>query len=188
MNAENTLKSSESPLARLKRVSMAARLASYAAALLMGLGMAWLWSDPESLANHARGTIGVTVTPPTVAVRSYWLALAAGTVPAGLFIYAMLRLASLFGRFGKGRVLEVANAVELGRIGWLLIFFGAATPVARALQSVALTYDNPVGRRQLAITIDPGMFGALAAGAVLVAFGLVLREAMRLSDENQSFV
>lgn len=80
------------------------------------------------------------------------------------------------------------NATELSRIGWLLFAFGAVAPIIRPLQSVALTFDNPPGQKQLAITLHPGVFGALAAGAVLVAFGLVLREAVRLADENQSFV
>ena len=74
------------------------------------------------------------------------------------------------------------------RVGWLLTAMGVATPLARALQSVALTFDNPSGQKQLAITLDPGTFGVLAAGAALVAFGLVLKEAVRLADENQSFV
>jgi hypothetical protein len=187
MGVANILRS-EDALARLKRVSTAACLASYAAALLMGFGVAWVWSDPDSLAIHARGTIGVTGALPATTMRSYWLALFLGTIPAGLFIYAMLRLAKLFGRFGKGHVLEVGNAVELSRVGWVLVLFGAATPVARALQGVALTFHSPAGGTQLAITLDPGIFGALAAGATLVAFGLVLREAIRLADENDSFV
>ena len=70
----------------------------------------------------------------------------------------------------------------------LLVACGAATPVVRALQSIAMTIDNPPGQRHLAITLDPGVFAAMAAGAALIAFGYVLREAIRLSDENQSFV
>lgn len=175
-------------LERLRRVSTAARFLCYAAAALMAVGMVWLWSDPERLATYARGTVGLTAATIAPSARGYWAALVFGAVPAGLFIAAMLSLAALFGRFGKGRVLEEENARRLGRIGWLFLGLGLATPFARALQSVALTFDNPAGQRHLAVTLDPGTFGALAAGAALVAFGLVLREAVRLSDENQSFV
>ncbi len=175
-------------MARLRRVAGAARLFSYAAAALMGFGMIWLWSDADNLGNYARGVVGATAAPAVLTPRAYWSALAIGSLPAGLFVYAMVRLAVLFGRFGKGRVLEAGNAVALSRIGWLFVAFGLASPVARALQSVALTIDNPPGQKQLAIGLDPGIFGALAAGAALVAFGLVLREAVRLSDENQDFI
>ena len=73
-----------------------------------------------------------------------------------------------------------------GGISVVLFFWGLARePMA---QSVALTFDNPSGQKQLAITLDPGTFGVLAAGAALVAFGLVLKEAVRLADENRSFV
>jgi hypothetical protein len=175
-------------MARLRRVSTIARFACFTAAALMAFGTVWLWRDPEQLAAYARGTVGVSAPIGPLSVRGYWFALAVGLVPAGLFVAAMLRLASLFGRFSRGQVLEEANAERLTRVGWLLTAMGVATPLARGLQSVALTFDNPSGQKQLAITLDPGMFGALAAGAALVAFGLVLKEAVRLADENQGFV
>lgn len=177
-----------SSLARLRRVSIVARILCYAAAMLMLFGMVWLWGNPEHLSAYARGTIGLNPPVGASSGRGYWAALAIGLVPAGLFVAAMLRLAGLFARFGRGQVLEEENAERLTRIGWLLTALGMATPLARTLQGLALTFDNPPGQRQLAISIDPGTFGALAAGAALVAFGLVLREAVRLSDENQSFV
>ncbi len=89
-------------------------------------------------------------------------------------------------KIAAGYTLVMLVVIWLGN--WLLTALGLATPLARTLQGLALTFDNPPGQRQLAISIDPGTFGALAAGAALVAFGLVLREAVRLSDENQSFV
>jgi hypothetical protein len=177
-----------SAMARLRRVSMVARILCIVAAALMAFGAVWLWRDPEQLAAYARSTIGVSAPVGPLSERVYWVALTIGLVPAGLFVAAMLRLSSLFGRFGRGRVLEEENARRLTRVGWLLTAMGVATPLARGLQSVALTFDNPSGQKQLAITLDPGTFGALAAGAALVAFGLVLKEAVRLADENQSFV
>lgn len=180
---------SEGPaMARLRRVSTVARFLCVAAAALMALGTVWLWRDPELLAAYVRGTIGLSAPVGPPSERGYWSALAIGLVPAGLFVAAMLRLAGLFGRFGRGRVLEEENAQRLTRIGWLLTSMGVATPLSRMLQSIAFTFDNPPGQRHLAVTLDPGMFGALAAGAALVAFGLVLKEAVRLADENQSFV
>lgn len=177
-----------SAMARLRRVSTLARVLCFAAAALMAVGAVWLWRDPEQLAAYARSTIGVSAPIGSLSERGYWAALTIGLVPAGLFVAAMLRLSSLFGRFGRGQVLEEENAQRLTRVGWLLTAMGVATPLARALQSVALTFDNPSGQKQLAITLDPGTFGVLAAGVALVAFGLVLREAVRLADENQSFV
>lgn len=176
------------PLFKLRRVSAVARALCYAAAALMVFGMVWLWRDPDSLVLHARSAIGLTAATIAPSARGYWAALVVGMIPAGLFVTAMLRLATLFARFGRGQVLEEANAARLVRVGWLFVALGLSTPVARMLQSVALTFDNPAGQRHLAVTLDPGTFGALAAGAALVAFGLVLKEAVRLADENQSFV
>lgn len=154
----------------------------------MFFGLIWLWTDPEALASHARSAIGLANAPIAPSPRGYWAAFALAWVPAAFFILAMLRLGNLFRAFGEGRVLVDENATRLAQVGWLLAGFGAVTPVVRAAQSLALTFDNPGGQRQIAIMLDPGIFAALAAGATLIAFGLVPREAIRLSDENQSFV
>jgi len=188
MSDSKRLDGQEMSMARLRRFAQMVRLCSYGAAVLMVLGMIWLWSDHEQITHYARTGIGIANVPVASTPRSYWLALAACSIPAGLFIYVMVRLAVLFGRFGKGQVLKDENAVALSGIGWWFVVLGLGTPTARALQSIALTFDNPPGQRQLAVVLDPGIFGALAAGAALVAFGLVLREAIRLADENESFV
>jgi len=179
---------SRAALSRLRQVGRAVRLFSAVAAALMVLGIVWVWSDGAQMVSYARGVAGATAAPAALSPGAYWTSLGLGLIPAAVFVHAMMRLAALFGRFAKGNVLESENAVALGRIGWLLIGFGVLSPIARALQSVAFTLGNPVGQRQLAVQLDPGVFGALAAGATLVAFGLVLREAIRLDEENKSFV
>lgn len=173
---------------RLRKVSLWARGFSYAAGALMVFGLIWLWTDADALFQHARGTIGLRDALIAPSPRGYWAAFGLAWIPALLFVLAMLRLGTLFRAFGEGRVLVDENAASLLRVGWLLVGCGAATPVVRALQSIAMTIDNPPGQKHLAITLDPGVFAAMAAGAALIAFGHVLREAIRLSDENQSFV
>ena len=174
--------------ARLRRVGQAVRLFTAAAGGVMLLGMVWVWTDEVAVWDYARKDVGASAAPATLPARAYWIALALATIPAGLFVYAMARLAKLFDRFGRGRVLELENAAALRQVGWLLIAFGLASPFVRAMQSVVFTWANPAGRRQLSVMLDPGIFAALAAGGALVAFGLVLRETIRLHDENQSFV
>jgi len=179
---------SQEAVGRLRRISRWARAFSYVAGALMLFGLIWLWADAEALSQYARSSIGLRDAAVAASGRGYWAAFALACIPAGLFVLAMLRLGSLFRAFGEGRVLVEQNAAGLVRVGWLLACFGATTPIVRALQSVALTFDNPQGQRHLAITLDPGTFAALAAATALIAFGHVLREAMRLADENQSFV
>ncbi|SIQ23257.1 MAG: DUF2975 domain-containing protein [Bosea sp. (in: a-proteobacteria)] len=173
---------------RLRKVSLFARAFSYAAGALMVVGLVWLWTDTDALLHHARSTIGLRDALIAPSPRGYWAAFGLAWIPALLFVLAMLRLGRLFRAFGQGRVLVDDNATSLLRVGWLLVACGAVTPVVRALQSIAITIDNPPGHGYLAITLDPGVFAAMAAGAALIAFGHVLREAIRLSDENQSFV
>jgi hypothetical protein len=179
---------SQEAAGRLRRISRWARAFSYVAAALMLFGLIWLWTDAEALSDYARSSIGLRNSALAASGRGYWAAFALAWIPAGLFVLAMVRLGGLFQAFGEGRVMVEDNAAGLVRVGWLLACFGATSPIVRALQSVALTFDNPQGQRHLAITLDPGIFAALAAAAALIAFGHVLREAIRLADENQSFV
>ena len=64
-----------SAMARLRRVSMVARILCIAAAALMAFGAVWLWRDPEQLAAYARGTIGVSAPVGPFSERGYWAAL-----------------------------------------------------------------------------------------------------------------
>jgi hypothetical protein len=172
----------------MRRIGTAVRIFSLAAIGVTCVGLAWLGADPDRFARYARSAVGVNVGQLSVLSPGYWLALALAALPAGPFIQAMWLLARLFRRFEQGHVLEQANAATMSRIGWLFVAAGIATPLSRMLQSVALTYDGTQGGRQLAVGLDAGSFGMIAAGVALFGFGLVLREAVRLARENDSFV
>ena len=61
-------------------------------------------------------------------------------------------------------------------------------PLSSAAVFVALTYSNPPGNRQLAISLSLDNYVALIVGGVLLAVAWVMVEATRIADEHASFV
>ena len=79
--------------------------------------------------------------------------------------------------FGK------ANAPGAG--GWVAAVLAI---VSRTVAVLAATLSNPPGERMLTIGFGtPDMMG-LTTGAAFLAMGLVMREAVRLADDNAGFV
>lgn len=58
----------------------------------------------------------------------------------------------------------------------------------RPLIELALTLDNAPGQRSVSIALSLEMLANGVTGAGLLAIATVLREAVRLHDENQQFV
>jgi hypothetical protein len=61
-------------------------------------------------------------------------------------------------------------------------------PLLRAGLGVALTLGNPPGQRLLVLNLSWNDYVAILCGAVLLAVAQVMSEAVRLAEENDSFV
>jgi len=53
---------------------------------------------------------------------------------------------------------------------------------------VVFIMDNSSGQKMFALNVGLGDFAGLVAGAALIAFAAVMREAARLAAENREFV
>lgn len=172
---------------RLKNRARIARWLCLLSALSSLIGLGALWVDEsllrETLANQVQPGLPITLTP-TAQISA---ALAA-SLPAAAFVWAMLRLASMFHRIESGRVMAAVNARALAGAGGLFIAYGALSSLAHTLQVLAATLGNAPGQRALSIQIGSPEIGAVAAGAALLAFGLVMSDAARLAEENEGFV
>ena len=61
-------------------------------------------------------------------------------------------------------------------------------PITSAVLSVALTYNNPPGNRQLAISLSLDNYVAVIVGGVLLAVAWVMVEATRIADDHAAIV
>jgi hypothetical protein len=158
------------------------------------VGALVLLSIPLTLAAsehavHAYGLaahLGLTEAPPAgmVRVRVVLVSL----LPVGAGLYVLAQLWRLFARYRSGDVLGAGTANVFGRFARSVVALALSQIVARALMSVALTWDNAPGERVLRVSVDWNDFVLLLLGAALVAIARVMARASRVDEENRAFV
>ena len=135
-------------------------------------------------------------------LKSYLSELSLAGRAIGLFFWLMTDVLglwfccvafTLFRGFRTGGVFTLNAALRLRKIGWLVFLLSPVSTLSETLGSLALTCLSNCGNEiadNVAITIslnDTGVY-ALVIGLLIVAVGHIFVEAVRLSEENNSFV
>lgn len=170
---------------RLRRRALWAAGLCYVAAALTVAGLGWVALNRDGLAQALSCQANAVIAISPSAHIWVWLA---SLPPALCFIAALWGLAACFRRIASGRVMVMENAIALARTGTLFAFSAVLAIVSRTVAVLAATLSNPPGERMLTIGFGtPDMMG-LTTGAAFLAMGLVMREAVRLADDNAGFV
>jgi hypothetical protein len=146
-----------------------------ATVLQMGLG------EPSGLSMSHLAQGGMTL-----AVRMRLAAVV--LLPAGLGLALLWQLWVLFGEYLRGEVFSARALACLRRFGALLLVLAFAQPLAQALMTVALSWDNPPGQRVLNIAVSSNDYALVLGALVFVAIARVMTEAARVAEENEGFV
>ena len=112
----------------------------------------------------------------------------AAVTPLALFIVAMIEVARMFWGFAAGRIFEIDTARRIRLIGAAVAMLAVVNPLAGLVQSVILTAGNSSEERLVALSIAYQDCATLLAGLALIAFAEVMKEAVRLADENRGFL
>lgn len=175
------------PLRRIHRVSsLMAWLVSLGGLALIAL-FAWFWSDPHLLRDLLQTMTGIRVVEPMTPL-AYWGSFAAAALPFGLGLATLWVTRRLFLGYARGEIFTITAAKRLSAIGGLLLAGVVAGVVARTLAVLALTWENPPGQRQLAISLNSHDFGLAVLALLLMVVAWALGEAARLAEENRQFV
>jgi len=110
------------------------------------------------------------------------------TFPLGLAVFGLWQIRSLFSAFSHGEIFSVKTATYIHRTGIVILLSPILNIVFGAISSVLLTYDNPTGSRQLAISMSSDAIGLVIIGGLLIVIGWTMREAAGLQEENKQFV
>lgn len=141
------------------------------------------WTFDLPLARLGMTGGNLALTPARIAAASAIIA-----VPVGVLLFGLWQARALFADFAGGRVFTLAGARRLRDFAACVLAQAILGPVSSAAVSVALTYGNPPGNRQLAVSLSLDNYVALVIGAVLLAVAWVMVEATRIADEHASFV
>ena len=108
--------------------------------------------------------------------------------PLSFSMIALSCLARLFSAFQRLVLFDRENVVILKRAGWALVWGQIVYPVYVAALSLALTYRNPVGERNLTIGFGGHQFEILAIGLSIILASWVFEAAVKIHEEQQATV
>lgn len=177
---------------RLRRVAQIGQFAvGLALLLLSGVFVFFFWltlSDPTATAQLLAEEAGATLDAGNTGTRYLW--------PAGLSWMAVDLLGlillwtamQLFAGYRRGEIFAPRAAMRLRRIGLMLVLMAPVSILGDLLTVLLLTLDNAPGGKSLSLSIDDGDIYAVVIGLIIMAVGQIMTEALRLSEENQSFV
>jgi Protein of unknown function (DUF2975) len=109
-------------------------------------------------------------------------------LPVSVSLWLLWQLWGLFGEYRQGAVFSPRALACLRRFALGLLALGLVQPAARALGSVAVSWDNPPGQRLLVVSLDSGDYALLLVALVFIAIARVMTEAARVAEENEGFV
>jgi DUF2975 family protein len=149
--------------------------------ILAFLAPDWTFSLPLARLGEANGSL--VLTPGRAAVVAAVVA-----IPIGVLLFGLWQARALFADFAEGRVFTLASARHLRDFAACVLAQAILGPLSSAALSVALTYSNPPGNRQLAVSLSLDNYVALIVGAVMLAVAWVMVEATRIADEHAAIV
>ena len=172
---------------KIQRVSVLMSTICLILVWVLPLLLLLIWVYFERL-NVPLEYLGNALRPETIALPYRILGFTISMVPVALLMWGLLHLRALFGLFRKAVFFSEANARLLHKFAMMLFFSTLASPIARALVSVALTINNPPGQRAVVVNIETGDLNSLFVATVFLAVAWVMREAHALAQENAEFV
>lgn len=105
-----------------------------------------------------------------------------------LSMSALFYLSKLFKSFEKLAFFEKNNVDILRKAAWILIFQQIGYPIYTAILSITLTFNNPVGERNLTIGWGSKQFELLAVGLALWVISWIFDKAKKLQEEQNMTV
>lgn len=142
----------------------------------------WIHADPLPVF----GTIPIVWSNLTEIQK--FLAFLINLLPLSFSVISFACFAQLFAAFEKLRLFEKRNVLILKRAGWALVWWQVVYPLHTALLSLALTYRNPVGERNLSVGLGTNQIEMLAVGLSILLASWVFEEAVKIGEEQEGTI
>ena len=175
-------------LARLTRLSRTMEIVTVLGIVVIVGSMALAVVIPDWTRNILLAKLGQFGTTLALSPSSQLAVAAVMAVPVGVMVYGLFAVRALFREFARGHVFTERAARQLQTFAVTVLAQAPLGPVTTAGLSVALTMSNPPGQRAVHIALSSNDYFALIVGGVLLAVATVMREAVKIADENAAFV
>lgn len=147
----------------------------------------WFWSSDVELERAMREAVQATAaTPVQVSLphRTAGFLISGGGL--ALLLCALYQAHRMLGAFARGDVFTIDTAIRLRRIALTIAAFGLVAPLGRLLLGLVLV--GAPGDWYWAVVLSTEDYFTCLLGGLLLAIAWVMVEAVRLAEENDSFV
>lgn len=101
-----------------------------------------------------------------------------------VILYALSQLIKLFKNYELGNIFSFLNVTYYRKLGYSFFAWVICSKVVDALISIVLTYQNPVGQRQLVIRFGSPDLLALAVGGLIIVIAWIMNEGHKLNEDQ----
>jgi hypothetical protein len=139
---------------------------------------------PEVMRGRVFGDAGAgPVRDLSLAARAMGCAMHMAT--ALIAAYGFRTLVRLFELYGRGKIFLAENVRLYRKLGVVIILFMAAGVIVNALTTIALTIDNPPGRRMISLSLSSSDVMTLVIGLMVLLIARIMDAGRELQEEQQ---
>lgn len=178
-------------MSNLNRIRRAARVMSGLCLFIiyaLPLSLALIWANFQGLGPHMMEQLPSQVRFETLGVGTLLAGFVISMIPVSALIYGLINLRSLFRHYSRGVIFSREQAARLRRFALAAMLSVGLQILANSLLSVLLTFNNPPGMRQLAISVSSDQLGTIFLGGVFLVIAWIMGEGSRIAEDNAQIV
>lgn len=102
--------------------------------------------------------------------------------------YIYYQLSGLFLAFSQSRLFTISNIHHIKQAARALLLTFFLSIITESLLSVVLTMNNPIGQRELTISVGTPHFSMLITALVIIVAAYVMGEGLKLEEEKKLII
>ena len=140
-----------------------------------GLGFAINNFIPANIIGHLLEPL-----PLTVKVWGFMVS----WIPATIGMLIAFSLMRLFSCYQRGAIFVIESIRYIRHVGILMFIWALLNPIYQVLMSLAVTLENPVGQKVIAINLDADYFRNLITAGIVFLIAYIMQEGVKLREEQ----
>jgi hypothetical protein len=183
-------------MSKIRRVSTWGYLLSWVLAITSIATTVIVWVTAPYFFAHvqhaASGGLGayrwLPAAPPHFPAQTKLFGFLIALIPSVLIFFCWLNAAGLFKAFRTSFIYTTENVTRLRRIGWLLLIAELLHMPMQAALSALVTLAAGTGHGQVVANINGSDFGMIAVAVMLLLASWVIKDGVRMKQENDSII
>ncbi len=108
-----------------------------------------------------------------------------GLIPLFFIEFILYQLIKLFNAYKHNDIFSLENVKRIRLIGYFMLFEQIINPFYQALMSFALTWENPVGTKNIEMGFGNVNLALIFTAFIIILISWIMAEAYHLSEEQK---